>query len=66
VKVEPPNFVELRVVDTPPGVRGDTAQGGDKPATLETGLVVKVPLFVQVGDVIRVDTRTGAYVERVG
>ncbi|MGQ9700512.1 MAG: elongation factor P [Candidatus Bipolaricaulaceae bacterium] len=65
VKVEPPNFVELRVVETPPGVRGDTAQGGDKPATLETGLVVKVPLFVQVGDVIRVDTRTGAYVERV-
>ncbi len=65
VKVEPPNFVDLRVVDTPPGVRGDTAQGGDKPATLETGLVVKVPLFVQVGDVIRVDTRTGAYVERV-
>ncbi len=65
VKVEPPNFVDLRVVETPPGVRGDTAQGGDKPATLETGLVVKVPLFVQVGDVIRVDTRTGAYVERV-
>ncbi|MBC7318517.1 elongation factor P [Candidatus Bipolaricaulota bacterium] len=65
VKVEPPNFVDLRVVDTPPGVRGDTAQGGEKPATLETGLVVKVPLFVQVGDVIRVDTRTGAYVERV-
>lgn len=65
VKVEPPNFVDLRVVDTPPGVRGDTAQGGEKPATLETGLVVKVPLFVEVGDVIRVDTRTGSYVERV-
>ncbi|MCS7240431.1 MAG: elongation factor P [Candidatus Bipolaricaulota bacterium] len=65
VKVEPPNFVDLRVVDTPPGVRGDTATGGEKPATLETGFVVKVPLFVQVGDVIRVDTRTGAYVERV-
>jgi elongation factor P len=65
VKVEPPNFVDLRVVETPPGVRGDTATGGEKPATLETGLVVKVPLFVEVGDVIRVDTRTGAYVERV-
>lgn len=65
VKVNPPTFVELRVVDTPPGVKGDTAQGGEKPATLETGLVVKVPLFVKVGDKIRVDTRTGAYVERV-
>jgi len=54
------------VVDTPPGVKGDTATGGEKPATLETGLVVKVPLFVRVGDTIRVDTRTGAYVERVG
>ncbi|MCX7750607.1 MAG: elongation factor P [Candidatus Bipolaricaulota bacterium] len=66
VKVVPPNFVDLRVVDTPPGIRGDTATGGEKPATLETGLVVKVPLFVGVGEVIRVDTRTGAYVERVG
>lgn len=66
VKVEPPNFVDLRVVETPPGVKGDTATGGEKPATLETGLVVKVPLFVTAGEVIRVDTRTGAYVERVG
>ncbi len=66
LKVVPPNFVDLRVVEAPPGVRGDTATGGEKPATLETGLVVKVPLFVETGDVIRVDTRTGAYVERVG
>ncbi len=66
VKVKPPTFVDLKVVDTPPGVKGDTATGGEKPATLETGLVVKVPLFVKVGDTIRVDTRTGAYVERVG
>lgn len=65
LKVEPPNFVDLRVVEAPPGVKGDTATGGEKPATLETGIVVKVPLFVEVGDVIRVDTRTGAYVERV-
>ncbi len=65
VKVVPPNFVDLRVVETPPGIRGDTATGGEKPATLETGLVVKVPLFVTTGEVIRVDTRTGAYVERV-
>lgn len=65
VKVVPPNFVDLRVADTPPGIRGDTATGGEKPATLETGLVVKVPLFVTVGEVIRVDTRSGAYVERV-
>jgi len=54
------------VVEAPPGVKGDTATGGEKPVTLETGLVVKVPLFVKAGDVIRVDTRTGAYVERVG
>jgi len=65
LKVAPPNFVDLQVVQAPPGVRGDTATGGEKPATLQTGLVVKVPLFVETGDVIRVDTRTGAYVERV-
>ena len=65
IKVKPPNFVDLKVVEAPPGVKGDTATGGEKPVTLETGLVVRVPLFVKKGDVIRVDTRTGAYVERV-
>lgn len=63
--VELPNFVELAVSETEPGVRGDTAQGGSKPATLETGLVVQVPLFINIGDVLRVDTRTGKYVTRV-
>ena len=63
--VELPNFVELAVTETEPGVRGDTAQGGSKPATLETGLVVQVPLFINNGDVLRVDTRTGKYVTRV-
>ena len=63
--VELPTAVDLKVVETEPGVRGDTAQGGSKPARLETGAVVQVPLFVNVGDVIRVDTRTGEYVERV-
>ncbi|GIX29927.1 MAG: elongation factor P [Porticoccaceae bacterium] len=64
LSVTPPNHVELEVVETDPGVRGDTAQGGSKPATLSTGAVVKVPLFVEVGDVIRVDTRTGEYLGR--
>lgn len=63
--VSPPNFVELEIIETDPGVRGDTAQGGVKPAKLETGAVVRVPLFVEQGEVIRVDTRTGAYVSRV-
>jgi elongation factor P len=63
--VAPPNFVELEIVETDPGVRGDTAQGGVKPAKLETGAVVRVPLFIEQGEVIRVDTRTGAYVSRV-
>jgi len=62
--VTPPNFVELSVVETDPGVRGDTAQGGVKPATLETGAVVRVPLFVEEGELIRADTRTGEYVSR--
>jgi elongation factor P len=65
VDVEPPINVELQVVETEPGFRGDTASGGTKPARLETGLVVQVPLFVNQGETIRVDTRTGAYVERV-
>ncbi len=60
-----PNFVELKIVETDPGVRGDTSGGGGKPARLETGAVVRVPLFVDEGEVIRVDTRTGEYVSRV-
>jgi elongation factor P len=63
--VTPPNFVELQIVETDPGLKGDTAQGGIKPATLETGAVVRVPLFVEEGEVIRVDTRSGEYVSRV-
>ena len=63
--VSPPNFVELKIVETDPGVCGDTAQGGVKPAKLETGAVVRVPLFVEEGEVVRVDTRTGEYVSRV-
>jgi elongation factor P len=64
IQVTPPNHVELRIVETDPGVRGDTAQGGVKPAKLETGAVVKVPLFLEEGDVIRVDTRKGEYLSR--
>lgn len=63
--VAPPNFVELAIVETDPGVRGDTAQGGVKPAKLDTGAMVRVPLFVEQGEVIKVDTRTGEYVSRV-
>jgi elongation factor P len=62
--VTPPNFVELTIVETDPGVRGDTAQGGVKPAKLETGAVVRVPLFVEEGETIKVDTRSGEYVSR--
>ncbi|HUH37399.1 MAG TPA: elongation factor P [Spongiibacteraceae bacterium] len=62
--VTPANFVELEIVETDPGMRGDTAQGGSKPAKLVTGAVVKVPLFLSEGEVIRVDTRTGEYVSR--
>ena len=65
LSVTPPKFTELKVVETDPGVRGDTSGGGGKPATLETGAVVRVPLFVDVDEVIRVDTRTGEYVSRV-
>jgi elongation factor P len=63
--VDAPNFVELKIVETDPGVRGDTAQGGVKPAKLETGAVVKVPLFVEEGELIRCDTRSKEYVSRV-
>jgi len=62
--VTPPNHVELEVVETDPGLKGDTAQGGTKPATLSTGAVVKVPLFMNEGEVVRVDTRTGEYLGR--
>ncbi len=64
LSVEPPNFVILTITETDPGLKGDTSSGGTKPATLETGAVVKVPLFVQTGDTIKVDTRTGSYVSR--
>jgi elongation factor P len=63
--VVPPMFVELKIVETDPGVRGDTATGGMKPARLETGAVVKVPLFINEGEVIRVDTRSSEYASRV-
>jgi elongation factor P len=63
--VEPPNFVELKIVETDPGLRGDTAQGGIKPARLETGATVRVPLFIEEGELIKVNTRTGEYVSRV-
>lgn len=63
--VEPPMFVELAVSDTEPGFKGDTATGASKPATLETGAQIKVPLFINIGDVLKIDTRTGEYVERV-
>ena len=65
LSVTPPNFVELPIVETDPGVKGDTAQGGTKPAYLSTGAVVKVPLFISEGEVIKVDTRTGEYQNRV-
>ena len=63
--IEPPMFVELAITETEPGFKGDTAQGATKPATVETGAVVKVPLFVSTGDVIKIDTRTGEYLGRV-
>ena len=65
VSVEPPAHVDLEVTETDPGLKGDTATGGSKPATLETGLVVQVPLFVNVGEKVRVDTRTKEYLTRV-
>ncbi|RLE08243.1 MAG: elongation factor P [Candidatus Aminicenantes bacterium] len=65
IGVELPIFVELEVKKTEPGVRGDTATGGSKPATLETGAVIQVPLFINEGDKVKIDTRTGEYIERV-
>ena len=64
LSVEPPKFAVLQVTETDPGVRGDTSGGGSKPATLEGGAVVRVPLFIEIGETIRVDTRTGEYVAR--
>lgn len=65
ISVTPPNFVELEIVETDPGLKGDTAGTGGKPATLSTGAVVRVPLFVQIGEIVKVDTRSGEYVSRV-
>jgi elongation factor P len=62
--VSPPNFVTLKVIETDPGIRGDTSGGGSKPATVETGAVIRVPLFINIDDVLKIDTRTGEYVER--
>ncbi len=64
LQVLPPNFVILKIVETDPGLKGDTSGGGGKPATMETGAVIRVPLFVQVGEYIKIDTRTGSYVSR--
>ena len=64
IVVTPPNFVELQVAETDPGLKGDTAQGGSKPATMSTGAMVRVPLFIEEGEVLRIDTRTGDYVSR--
>jgi len=63
--IEPPLFVELEITETEPGFKGDTATGASKPATVETGATVNVPLFVEIGDVISIDTRTGEYLKRV-
>ena len=65
ISVEPPNFVELTIAETEPGIQGDTSKAGNKPATLETGASIQVPLFINTGDKIRVDTRTGVYMSRV-
>lgn len=66
ISVAPPNFVELEITETDPGLKGDTAGTGGKPATLTTGAVIRVPLFVQIGEVVKVDTRSGEYVSRAG
>lgn len=65
IAVQAPNFIESEVIETDPGLKGDTAGTGGKPAKLATGAVVKVPLFVQIGEVVKVDTRSGEYVSRV-
>ena len=65
LNIKLPTFVDLQVAETPPAFKGDTAQGGNKPAVLETGITIQVPMFVEVGQVVRVDTRNGQYTERV-
>ena len=65
LSVDLPMFVELKIAQTDPGVRGDTATGGSKQATLETGATIKVPLYMEEGEIIKIDTRTGTFVERV-
>ena len=65
ISIAPPMFVELEITETEPGFKGDTVQGGTKPATLETGAVISVPMFLNIGDVVRVDTRDGRYITRV-
>ena len=65
IGIELPFFVELKVSDTDPGFKGDTATGGSKPATMETGAIVQVPLFINIGDTLKIDTRTGDYIERL-
>ncbi len=64
ISIDLPNFVELEVVDAPPGIKGDTATGATKPVTLDTGYTIQVPLFIEEGDILKIDTRTGQYVER--
>ena len=64
IAITPPNFVTLAVTETDPGLKGDTASGGGKPATLETGAVVRVPLFIEIGELLKIDTRSGEYVSR--
>ena len=64
IAITPPNFVELAVQETDPGLRGDTSGGGNKPAILETGAVVQVPLFIEAAEILKIDTRTGSYVSR--
>ena len=66
INVRLPTFVDLEVIEAPPGYKGDTAQGGTKPAVLETGVTIQVPLFVNTGEKVRVDTRSGIYIERTG
>ncbi len=65
IGIDLPNFVELEVIDTPPAEKGNTAQGGSKPATLEGGAIVNVPFFIQVGDVLKIDTRTNEFLSRI-
>ncbi len=64
IAVSPPNFIVLEVTETDPGIKGDTATGGTKPAKVSTGAIIRVPLFISIGDVLKIDTRTGAYVSR--